>query len=114
MATVLVAFQGEPMCFVHVLLYALDLEERGQPVSLIIEGAATKLVKELNDPEKPFAKLYQQVRDAGLIECVCEACSAKMGALESAKEQMLPINGELKGHPSLARFIEAGDTILTF
>jgi len=25
----LVAFNGEPMCFVHVLLNALDMEEKG-------------------------------------------------------------------------------------
>ena len=28
--TVLFAFRGDPLCFVHVLLNALDLKERGQ------------------------------------------------------------------------------------
>ena len=37
---VLVAFQGEPMCFVHVLLNALDMHERGFDVKVVIEGAA--------------------------------------------------------------------------
>jgi hypothetical protein len=32
---VLVAFNGEPMCFVHVLLNALDMEEAGYEVKVL-------------------------------------------------------------------------------
>jgi hypothetical protein len=45
---VLVAFNGEFMCFVHVLLNALDMKERGYDVKIVIEGAATKIVPELS------------------------------------------------------------------
>jgi hypothetical protein len=38
----LVAFRGEPMCFVHVLLNALDMKERGYDVKVVIEGTATQ------------------------------------------------------------------------
>ena len=37
---VLVAFNGEPVCLDHVLLNALDMEERGFDVKLVIEGSA--------------------------------------------------------------------------
>ena len=43
---VLVALNGESMCFVHVLLNGLDMKERGYEVKVVIEGSATKLVKE--------------------------------------------------------------------
>ncbi len=111
---VLVAFNGEPMCFVHVLLNALDMKGRGYEVKVVIEGSATRLVNELNDREKPFADLYLDVRGKGMIDCVCQACSAKMGALESAKAQGLPVCNEMKGHPSLAKYMEEGYTIITF
>jgi len=109
-----VVLNGEAMCFVHVLLNALDMKERGYEVKVVIEGSATKLVNELNDPEKPFGNLYKDVREKGMIDCVCQACSAKMGALEGAKSQGLPVCNEMKGHPSLAKYMEEGYTIMTF
>ncbi len=111
---VLVAFNGEAMCFVHVLLNALDMKEKGYEVKVVIEGSATKLVNELNDDAKPFGKLYLKVREAGLIDCVCQACAAKMGAADGAQAQNLPMCGEMIGHPSLARYMNEGYRIITF
>lgn len=111
---VLVAFNGDPMCFVHVLLNAVDMKKRGYDVKVVIEGAATKLVNELNDAGKPFGKLYLEVRDATLIDCVCEACAAKMGALEGVKAQGLLLGNDMSGHPSLAKYIDQGYEVVTF
>lgn len=108
------AFNGEAMCFVHVLLNALDLEGRGYGIKLIIEGSATALLKTLADPEAPFAELYKKVKQAGLIDAVCQACASKMGTLEEAKAQNLPLNGEMSGHPSMSGYLEAGYDIMTF
>jgi len=110
----LFAFNGEPMCFVHVLLNALDMKEKGYDVKVIIEGSATKLVEELADPTKPFANLYHKVKDQGLIDCVCQACSAKMNSLNAATAQQLPLCNELMGHPSMAKYMEQGFEIVTF
>ena len=41
----LFAFNGDPMCFIHVLINAVELKENGNDVALVIEGSATKLVK---------------------------------------------------------------------
>jgi len=111
---VLVAFNGDPMCFVHVLLNAADMKKREYDVKVVIEGTATKLVNELNDEGKPFGKLYLEVRDAALIDCVCEACAAKMGALDGVKAQGLPLGNDMSGHPSLARYIDQGYEVVTF
>lgn len=110
----LVAFNGEPMCFVHVLLNALDMDEKNYAVKIVIEGSATKLVNELTNAENPFAKLYSKVQKKGLIDAVCKACAAKMGALEGVEAQGLPLAGEMLGHPSLAHYIEQGYEIITF
>lgn len=111
---VLVAFNGEPMCFVHVLLNALDMEERGYEVKVVIEGSATKVLNEMNDEGKAFGKLYLEVRGKGMIDCVCPACAAKMGALEGVVGQGLPLCKEMKGHPSIAKYMEAGYEVITF
>ena len=110
---ILVAFNGEPMCFVHVLLNALDMKKKGYDVKVVVEGTATKLVNDLNDEGKPFGKLYLQVRESGLIDCVCEACAAKMGALDGVKAQGLPLGSDMNGHPSLARYIDQGYQMIT-
>ncbi len=111
---VLVAFNGEAMCFVHVLLNALDMKEKGYEVKVVIEGSATKLVNGLTDETNPFSKLYRNVREQGLIDCVCKACASKMGALEGIEAQGLPLCNEMKGHPSLAGYMEQGYQVITF
>lgn len=110
----LFAFNGEPMCFVHALLTALDMNERKYDVKLIIEGTATKLVETLSDPGAQFAGLFARVKEKKLIDCVCSACSHKTGSLSSVEEQNLPLCAELKGHPSMARYIEEGFEVITF
>ena len=111
---VLVAFNGESMCFVHVLLNALDMERKGYEVKVVIEGSATKVANELNDKEKPFGKLYLDVREKGLIDCVCQACAAKMEVLQGIEAQGLPLCTEMNGHPSLGKYLEQGYHVITF
>ena len=110
----LVAFKGEPMCFVHVLLNALDMKEKGHDVRVVVEGTATQAAAELNDPGKPFSKLYQRVWEAGLIDCACQACSAKMEVLPKLQAQGLAMCAEMSGHPSISKYVEKGYEVITF
>jgi len=110
----LVAFQGEIVCFAHVLLNALDLKQRGAEARIIVEGLATKLLQDLNRPENPFHSLYLKSRETGLIEGVCRACATKTGALAEAQDQGLSLLDDMGGHPSLGRYLEAGFTLVTF
>ncbi|MBU1220699.1 DsrE family protein [Myxococcota bacterium] len=115
MKVVLFAFNGDPMCFVHVLLHALDMKAKNYEVAIVMEGSATKLIKDFHEnPDMPFANLYKKVVDARLISLVCKACAAKMGSLESALNQNLPIGDDMSGHPSMTTWMEKGYTVLTF
>ncbi len=108
------AFNGEPMCFVHALMNSIEMKEKGYDVKLIIEGSATRLVKEAMGETKPFTALYEKARDTGLIDCVCKACAMKMDSLESAKEQSLVLCDEMFGHPSMTKYLEEGYEIIVF
>ena len=123
----LFAFNGDPMCFIHVLINAMELQEKGHEVALVIEGSATKLVKLLSggtglesleegnpDMFRMLKELFHRVMDAGIISCVCQACAKQMNALEDVKKAGLPLCSELKGHPSMSRYIESGFEIITF
>lgn len=57
--------------------------------------------------------VYKKAKELNLIDCVCKACSMKMGVLTYNEKSGIPINDELNGHPSMARFIENGYEIIT-
>ncbi|MEM5786347.1 MAG: hypothetical protein AAGU11_03445 [Syntrophobacteraceae bacterium] len=110
----LFAFNGDSMCFIHVLLNALDMHEKQMEATIVLEGAATRLVPELVRDGSPLYQLYEKAKTLGLIAGVCKACATKMGTLEAAKAQGLPLLDDMHGHPGMARFREAGFDIITF
>ena len=110
----LFAYNGEFMCFIHVLLNALDMHERGYEVKVVIEGAATKLLPELAEEGNPMLRLYEKAKGFDLIDGACKACCNKMGTLEAATGQGLRLLDEMTGHPSIARYLEEGFEVITF
>ena len=102
------------MCFIHVILNALDLNKKGHDVKVIIEGSATKLADQFENEKNPFYKQYQELRNSGLIDCFCKACSNKMESLKDVEKLKFNTCDELMGHPSMAKYIEQGYTIVTF
>ena len=110
----LLAYNGELMCFAHVLLYALDFDKKGYEVKVVIEGSATKLITELAKADAPFAHIYNQVKEKGLLSCICQACSQKMGTYDEAKRQGITIVGDMQGHPSIDSFLADGYEIISF
>ena len=110
----LFVFNGDPMCFIHVLLNALDMKAKGHGAKIIIEGVSVKLIPELVKSGNPLNGLWKKNFEAGLIEGVCKACSSKLGTLEAAKEQGLTLLDDMSGHPSMAAYRDKGFEIITF
>jgi hypothetical protein len=102
------------MCFIHVILNALDMNEKGHSVKVIVEGSATKLANQFENKDNPFFGKYQELKKSGLIDCFCKACSIKMGSLSEVEKLGFSTCTELMGHPSMAKFIEQGYEIITF
>ena len=110
----LFVFNPDPMCFVHVLLNALDMDRRNFEVRVVIEGAATKLVPELAKKDNPLHQMWEKAKNYGLVDGVCKACSAKMGTQEAAEEQNLALLDDMSGHPSMAQYQEDGSEVMIF
>lgn len=72
------AFKENPMCFVHVMLNALDMKEKGYDVRIVLEGEAVNLIQELG--RKPsLQKDYTAYR-----LCVpCMLCKDESSRLQS-------------------------------
>lgn len=113
-SVVLFAISSDPVVFAHTLLNALDMKERGWEVKVVIEGDATKQVSLLRNETKPFANIWQQAKKAQLIEGVCRACAQKNTVVPAVVEQGLKLLDDMNGHPAVARYIEAGCTVLVF
>jgi len=107
------AFKGDPMCFVHVLLNAIDLNSKNVDVKIIIEGEATKLVPEMEKSGHFLHDLYIKSKENGLIHKVCKACSSKMGVLQEVIASGLPIGDDMNGHPGFFQYINDDYEIIT-
>ena len=107
-------FNGEMMCFIHVLLNALDMKEKGHEVGIVVEGAACKLIPELAKESNPMHQMYARAKGEGLIYGVCKACSTKLGVLAGVEAEGLPLLGDMVGHPSMAAYMDKGYEIITF
>jgi len=110
----LFVFNGDAMCFIHVLLNALDMHEKGQEAKIILEGASVKLIPDLYRTGSLLNPLWNKALEAGLVAGVCYACAGKLGTLEAAKEQGLVLLGDMSGHPAMLPFRNEGYEIITF
>ncbi len=110
----LFAFNGDLMCFVHVLLNALEYSSKGWDVKVIVEGSAVKLIPELAQDGAPMHSLFQKIKDKGLLDGACKACSTKMNVDSAIEKAGVPLIGDMSGHPSMAAYQEDGYSIVTF
>lgn len=104
------SFRGDPLCFVHVMLNALDLNAKGHEVKVILEGESVKLVRQMIESENA---MFRRLMDNELIACICKACSNKMGVLEYNANCGIPLADEMNGHPAMATWLESGFQIIT-
>jgi len=98
---------------VHALLYAQEVHEAGGQAQVVLDGAGTLWLERFEDPEFPYAALYEQVRDAGLISGACDYCSSAFGVKEKVEASGLPLVDEYQGHPSLVGLIRDGYQVVT-
>ena len=110
----LFVYNGEPMCFVHVLLNCLDMADKGYSPQIVVEGTSVKLLPDLAQRDHHLHGMWEKVKERGLVAGVCRACSGKMGTLEEAQAQGLPVLEDMSGHPGIANFREHGYEIMTF
>ncbi|PLX49771.1 MAG: cytoplasmic protein [Desulfobulbaceae bacterium] len=112
--TVLFAFRGNAMCFIHVLLNALDLHSRGREGKIVIEGEAVTLIATMAKEGHILNPLYRKARELDLIAAVCLACASKLGAADTAKAEGLPLLGDMSNHPSMGHYLDQGYEVITF
>lgn len=110
---VIFAFKGDPMCFIHVLLNALNMKASGIECKIVVEGEATKLVPDLFSSAHPLNSFFMDALSKDLIAGVCKACATKMGTIDAVRALGLALLDDMKGHPGMANYIKNGFSIIT-
>ena len=104
------AMTGEAMCFQHILLNALDLNESGHEVKIIFEGASVKLPPLFEEKANP---MYLKAKDKGLIAGICLACSKVMEVYEAVEKTGLPFLSDMNGHAGMKPWLEQGFEVIS-
>ena len=110
----LFVFNGDPVCFIHVLLNGLDMKAKGMDSRIIVEGAATALLPNLAAEQDPLHKLWEKAKSQDLVDGVCQGCAQKTGTADEAVNQGLALLADMSGHPSMAAYIEKGFEVISF
>lgn len=101
---------GEKMCFLHVLMNAIQLSEAGRDVRIVFEGASVKLVGILEEEKNP---LYLKAKTEGIIAGICLACSKVMGVYEQNAATGLPLLDDMSGHAGMKPFMDQGFVVIS-
>ena len=107
----LYAMRGEQMCFMHVLMNAMDLHQAGHEVKVIFEGASVKLPPVFEEEKTP---LYLKAKEKGLIAGICKACSKVLEVYEANVATGLPLLDDMNGHAGVKLYIDDDFQILVF
>lgn len=101
----------------NALAAAYDFKQRGDDVSVLFQGAATRWIGELSHSDHPAYALFKEVEST--IAGVSCGCADVFGGSEEAEVSGFdlitdnPVPGTT-GLPSLATLVDEGRTILTF
>lgn len=112
--TILFAFRGDPLCFIHVLLNSIDMHQRGQEGKIVLEGESVTLVSQMSDPGHFLNTLYTKAKSLDLFYGACRACATKLKALDAIEKEGIELVGEMSGHPAMGNFTAQGYQVITF
>ena len=107
------AFNSDPVCFMHAILNALDLEEKGMWGEIVFEGKSTDLIPLIAQPDHFINPLYVKAKERGIFYGACQACAKKMNVADFVEAENIPLIGDMSGHPPMTDFIRQGYTIIT-
>ena len=89
-----------------------EFRDAGDRVRLIFDGAGTKWVGELENPDHRIHALYRAVKSE--ITGACGFCAGAFGVGAELERGQVPLMAEYDGHPSYRKLVAAGYQVITF
>ncbi|MFW6039425.1 MAG: DsrE family protein [bacterium] len=96
----------------NALMTVQEFKDAGDEVQLIFDGAGTKWIGQLSDPQHKYYDVYQRVQDK--VGGVCTYCADAFGVTEQVRAAGAPFADDYQGHPSLRQLVSRGYQIITF
>jgi hypothetical protein len=96
----------------NALTSVREFKEEGHEVTLIFDGAGTKWVGELSDPNHKYNRHFESVK--GEVQGACAYCARAFGVKDEVQESGVELLGDFEGHPSLAKLVAQGYQVITF
>jgi len=96
----------------NALTTAKEFKEAGDDAVVVFDGAGTRWVAELADPEHKYHRLLEDVRDR--VRGACVYCARAYGVKEAVEQAGIPLLDDFKGHPSVRDLMAHGYQIVTF
>jgi hypothetical protein len=111
-------FTNDPCRRNHAFLYALDLARHGHQVQIVLEGEATRCLRER---QGRFGELFAEAVRLGLLAGACKTASGGCATGDPAREVTdlaeeagVPLLDAMQGHAGIAPFVNQGFEIVTF
>ncbi len=96
----------------NALVTAKEFKESGDDVVVLFDGAGTKWIGELANPEHRAHQLFEGVRDA--VAGACSYCASAYGVKEQVEQSGVALLDEYAQHPSIRRLVAEGYEVVTF
>ncbi len=97
---------------VNALETAKESKESGDDVQIIFDGAGTKWVPELSNPENKAHPLYEAVKDK--VAGACDFCAGAFGVKNQIQKTDIKLLSEYDQHPSLRKLVVNDYQVITF
>ena len=91
---------------------AKEFKEEDHEVTVGFDGAGTKWVGELANPDHKNHGHFESVKDK--IEGAGAYCAKALGVKEEVKERGVELMREFEGHPSFVKLVSHGCQVITF
>jgi hypothetical protein len=92
------------------LMFAQELMRHEDDVSLVFDGAGSKALAEMAQPDHRFHGLFLSVKPR--LRGVCHYCAKSYGVLAQVQAAELPLLGDDRGHASLRSLLQEGRQII--
>ncbi|MFN2587036.1 MAG: hypothetical protein ABR613_02800 [Actinomycetota bacterium] len=97
---------------VNALQIARELDEGGDEVTVIFDGAGTQWVPALSDESHEYHSLFGKTRS--VVAGACRYCSGAYGVKADIEATDIELLDEFDGHPSVRKLLSNGYQVLTF
>ena len=96
----------------NALIAAKEFKEAGDDVQVIFDGAGTKWVARLSDPDHPKHSLFRELTD--VIVGACSFCAEAFHVKEEVNDTDVHLVDQYERHPSFRKLLGDGYQVITF